>query len=921
MLDLAPVVGRDAELASLRAHLDAAAQGRSAAIVVRGEPGIGKSTLIDAVLRDAQSREMTVLRARAVEAEQGMPFAGLHELLLPHLEARAQLAAHHAQAIGVALGLEAGEPQPAFALAVAFLSLLGAVADDAPAGVLVTVDDAQWLDEGSLEALLFAGRRLQAEGIVLLLAARPEPDRGLLIHGFDRVDLDPVSDGDAERIARAAATGELAAGPLARLLSASDGNPLALVELASHLTPQQVAGADALPDPLLPSDAIEHAFRAELDGLPAQVGTALLVAAADERASRAELTAALQTLGTDPTALGDAERARLIVADGERLTFRHPVLRAVAYHRASGADQRAAHRALADASVSATRRVHHLATAADQADEELARLIDVQAAGAVTRGALDAASRAYARAAELSPDATAGARRALTAARIFGSVGQPDRARQLIADALLRGPDAPVVTELRRLDAEVTMRSGQLRQGYDELLAIADEVAPSDPVLASEILVTATLHDRIVGDYPAMRRINEQARALADGQSPIHAAFADVMLAVMLVNTGDTPAADAALERSFAVFDEHGYGDFSGELRASASHALIWLGHLDRAASYLDAQVHEARTQDALTELICPLTVQSQVELRRGRLGNAYRTASEALTLAVDTKQFGFFAFAAGYVAEAEAALGREAECREHAAAAIAIADAVGGSALSLWSRSALGLLELGLGRADEALAELEECRRITERIGLVEPSVVQWRGNHVEALLRLGKRNEARVSLRAFERGVPSTWWSWGTAARLRGMLDEENVDDLHASIAGFDAAGAAFEAARSRLALGERLRRDRQRRAAREPLRQALVAFEHAGATHWAARARDELRATGESIAPGGAISTDDLTPHELRVALLVADGRTNPEVAAELYMARKTVEHHLSQIYRKLGLRGRTELAKALAGEPRP
>lgn len=920
MLDVASVVGRDAELAAVRAHLEAAAQGRSAAVVVRGEPGIGKSTLADTIAREAADRGMTVLRARAVESEQGMPFAGLHELLLPHLDARARLAPHHGHAIGVALGLEPGEPQAAFALAVAFLALLGAVADDAPAGVLLAVDDAQWLDEGTLDALLFAGRRLQAEGIVLLLAARPDPDRGLLNHGFARIDLERVDATDAERIARDAAVGELAAEPLARLLAASDGNPLALVELASHLSPQQATGADALPDPLLPSDAIEHAFRAELDGLAPDVRAALLIAAADERAPRAELTAALATQGVDGAALDAAERQRLLLAEGERFAFRHPVLRALAYHRASGAEQRAAHRALADATASETRRVHHLAAAADGADEALAQLVDAEAAAAAARGALDAASRGYARAAELSPDATRHARRALAAARLFASVGQPDRSRQLVAAALERAPDADVATELRRLDAEVTMRSGRLREGYDALLAIADELAPTRPVLASEILVTATLHDRIVGDYPAMRRINERARALAEGVSPVHAAFADVMLAVMLANTGDTPAADAALARSFAIFDEQGYGEFSGELRASASHALIWLGHLDRAAGYLDAQVHEARSQDALTELICPLTVQSQVELRRGRLGNAYRTASEALQLAVDTKQFGFFAFAAGYVAEAEAALGREAECREHAASAIAIADAVGGNALSLWSRSALGLLELGLGRAEEAVAELEECRRITERIGMVEPSVVQWRGNHVEALLRLGRREEAVVSLRAFERGVPSTWWSWATAARLRGMLDDDSLDDLHASVSGFDAAGATFEAARSRLALGERLRRDRQRRAARAPLRQALVAFEHAGATPWAARARDELRATGESISPGGAISTDALTPHELRVALLVADGRTNPEVASELYMARKTVEHHLSQIYRKLGLRGRTELAKALAGAPR-
>ena len=327
MLETRGIIGRAAELTRLEEHLDAAAQGgASATLLVTGEAGIGKSTVVDATVTAASEREMTVLRARAVEAEMAMPFAGLHELLLGHLDLRDQIAPHHARAIAIALGIEPGDPQPPFALAVALLALLGAIADTAPTGVLVAIDDAQWLDQGSLDALLFAGRRLGAEGVVLLLAARSEPDRGLFIHGFPHLALERLSGADAEALAQAAAPESLAVEPLTRLLSASDGNPLALVELASRLTATQASGADAVPELLLPSDAIDHAFRAELDAAGPQVAAALTVAAADERASRAELAAALTILGLDPGTLAAAEQQRLVIADGERLAFRHPLL-------------------------------------------------------------------------------------------------------------------------------------------------------------------------------------------------------------------------------------------------------------------------------------------------------------------------------------------------------------------------------------------------------------------------------------------------------------------------------------------------------------------------------------------------------------------------------------------------------------------
>ncbi len=273
------------------------------------------------------------------------------------------------------------------------------------------------------------------------------------------------------------------------------------------------------------------------------------------------------------------------------------------------------------------------------------------------------------------------------------------------------------------------------------------------------------------------------------------------------------------------------------------------------------------------------------------RLLEALADAEEAVRLAAESGQLGLLAFAANMLVEVEAALGREAECREHAAIGMAVADAVGGDAMGIYGRGALGMLELTLGRPEEAIAPLEGCARAADKIGLREPNTIQWAANYVEALARAGRVEEARAALPRLEGGFGGAWAA-AAQLRCRGLLAEpgEEAEALLAeSVAAFDAADARFEAARSRLALGERLRRDRDVRGSREPL----------------------------AAEPSGA-SWDELTPHEMRVALLVAEGRTNSEVATQLFVTRKTIEHHLSRVYRKLGLRGRTELARALASE---
>ena len=936
------LVGRAAEVGRIEQLLAGAASGESGTLLLLGDAGIGKSALLDAAAASAREREMTLLRARAVEAETALAFAGLSELLRPLTPLLDELEPAHAAALRAALGSGGGAPQPPFAVAVALLSLLEAAAMRAPSGVALVVDDAHWLDEASLDALCFAARRLLREGVVVLVAARPEPDRGLAARGLEPLPLAPLGDDDARAVVRAEAGGDgerpLAEPALERVLEAAAGNPLALVELTRALSDAEREGAVAAREPIRPSAAIERAYRAELAALPPATARALLLPAADEKLPLAGIHAALERLGLEPVALEPAERAGLLHAEQGRLRFRHPLLRAVVYHAAPFAERAAAHRALAAALAAAgeapNRRAWHLAAAAAGPDAEVAALLVAAAGQARDRGALDAAAHALARAAELTPPAAADApasaadaavaapaptraARELDAAEAYAAVGQPARALEL-AQAALADPALPsrLRPAAQHLRGTVTMRSGQLDAGARILVEQAEAAAGADPTRAARMLLDANVRNRIVGDYAAMTSAAERIATLAGAAGdPALAALGELHAAVAAANRGELQRADAAIARHEPLLLDPASARWGAEQLAGPAHAAIWLERFARAERVLATLIGRARERSAVTELIYPLAVRGQLELRRGRPAAAERDGAEALRLALETRQHSLVAIAAGLLAGAEAALGREADCREHAALSIAICDALGADAMGMWGRAALGLLDLGLGHPQVAIAPLEECRRHAERIGMREPAVVQWTGDLVEALLRAGRGEEAAALLPRLRAG--ETAWARATLLRCEGLLaDEADGAELLAAAAGVaDEAGLAFEAARSRLCLGERLRRGRQRRAAREPLEAARAAFEAAGAAPWAARARDELRASGQPTGRPRGGDRDELTPHERRVALLVAEGRTNPEVAAELYITRKTVEHHLSQVYRKLGLRSRTELSNAL------
>jgi DNA-binding CsgD family transcriptional regulator len=920
------VHGRDGELRRIDELLD----GGGGALLLLGEAGIGKTALLRAAAERAATRGMAVVSAHAVEAERDLPRAALAAL-----------------------------PGPADA---PLEERLAAAASERP--LLVTLDDAQWLDDASLQELTGAVRRLGGARVALLLAGRAEPPRGLAARGVAVLDLGGLDDAAARRLlgdalapeprghvlddaaARRllgdglaperrrhglddAAARRLAPEPCRHVLDAARGNPLALLELAAALTPPERAGAVAVTVPLRAGDAVRRLFERELAALPVPARQALLVLAAEEELTHDRLGAVLAALRHDRSAIASALGHGVIAEAGGRLRVRHPLLRSVAYHHTPAADRAAVHAALA-AQLAASgddlgRWAWHLAASATRPDAALATTLETAAEDAWGDGALVAAADTFAHAAALTPAACAEdrARRTLSAARLLAVAGQPRRALALAEREQAATPACgPALrAALQHVRGTVTMRAGDLDGGAQILIGEAERVADADPARAAAMLLDASHRSRVLGDYAAMVRLTRRTRCLAARTDPPLAALGEVVEALALLQRGDGAAAEAVLACHEELLLDPLASRFGMELLGAAAQASTWLGRFDRAERLLGTLVARARRQAATTALVYPLAARAQLHLRRGRLRPALADGREAVRLAAETGQDGLVAFATAMLCEAEALLGHEDACRTHAATSIAICDAAGGDAGGLWARSALGQLELTLGRPEAAVAHLEACAELADRVGLVEPSTVQWAPNLIEALARSGRAHDAHAHLVRLQAGC-GTAWARGALERSQAVLAEgpEGERALEAAIVAFDHAGARFEAARSRLALGERRRRAKQRRASRTPLTAALGAFDAAGAEPWAARAREELRAGGLGTAPAAPVPAawDELTPHELRVARLVAGGRTNREVATELYVTHKTIEHHLSQVYRKLGIRSRTDLTRLLASE---
>ena len=906
----AMLLGRELETTRIDSLIDGACKGRSGALVLTGEPGIGKTALLDYAA--ARAEGMTVLTARGIESEAELPFVALADLLRPVMALIDRIPGAQAAALEAALALGPPAAGDRFTVCAGVLSLLAAAADDAP--VLVLIDDAHSVDRSSLQAVLFAARRLDAEGVALFIARRHGSD--LDVSGLPELDLQGLTHEAA--VALLERYGPVSPAVADELIAASGANPLALIELPSLLTAAQLAGTEPMDAPIPTGYELEHAFMQRVAKLPEETQRALVVAAASGSTEFDEIVAAVERAGLEPDALDAAERAGLTVVDGSRFAFEHPLLRSAVYHGATALVRRAAHEALAGSFDE--RRPWHLAAAASAPDATLADVLERSASSASQRGGHAEAAAALETAARLAEDDNMRAKLLRDAAEEAWRAGQRTRALGLLDDALAHASDVRVSARLQHLYGVIEMWSGSPLAASERLNGEAERIAATDPKRSARLLTDGAWACFMAGEVIAGRAAAERATAQSETEGGFAEVLAGGLLGIALLLGGQRDDAEPLLRRHMPLLDDSRFVERGFAVVWPAALALVWMEEHDKAREVFGRVIERAREQSIPSMLPYTLVGLAELDFRTGGWARAYANAAEAVTLARETQQPVSLAFALACLARIEAAQGRHEDCREHAAEAFGFA-AGGAGSVVVYAAAALGLLELGTGRIEEAIEHLSRVRTSVGTHGLVHPNVIQWAPDLIEALARAGRREEAAHLLASFERAAESSFstWALGAASRCRSLLADEGFEgDIARALELQQALGAPFEIARTELCLGERLRRARRRREARTVLRSAIERFERLGAAPWVERANAELRASGETIQPGAVVATNELTPQELQVALAVAKGATNREAGAALFLSPKTIEAHLGRVYRKLDIRSRTELAALLARE---
>jgi DNA-binding NarL/FixJ family response regulator len=910
--------GREAECLRLDGLLDAAREGTSSALLIRGEPGVGKSAL----LRYAQDRAtgMITVVARGMESESELPFAGLADLVRPLSHALAGIPPLQAAVLAgaVALGPPVGADR--FAVCAATLSMLAAAAESSP--LLVVVDDIQWLDTGSAEAVLFAARRMSAEGALLLFAIREGEPTALDLSDLPLLQLTGLSEEDSMHLLADQTPAPVAPRVAAALHLATRGNPLALMEIPTLLTGAQLTGREPLPDPVPSGPRLEHAFVRRMATLPVHTQRALLVAAASESTEIEPIRRAIEQLDIAPQALDAAEGAGLITLDGADVRFRNPLIRSAIYQSAAAVNRREAHGALAralDAEQAPDRRAWHLAAASTAPDESIASALEDAAARSQARSGYGSAARALVRSAALSPSTSERARRLLAAANAYQLAGRPAEGLRLLDEAIAWRPPERMRFEIEHLRAVIEIWVSTPMAAHYRMLSEATRAQQDDPATAAVLLAEATIPCFMAGDVPRSLETARRARALADQAGTPAPLLVDVVLAEAMVLSG--MAVEAA-----PLIDECWRRLLSSSLDAARDaqylpFSLLAVERYTEARALIAGAVAAARNASAVGILPYGLALLSELDFRTGNFASAYAAGTESVRLAGETGQWSGASYSLVTLARVEAAQGRDHDCRTHARAAIELARTHGLGSIFNYAGAAIGLLELGRGRPAEALVHLEQTAQGFREQGPSEPNLIQWQPDYIESLARTGRTDDAARALEAFERDAERTnrAWAKATAARCRGyFLQEDSAAHFRRALELHAASPSPFEVARTQLCYGEVLRRQRQRVEARQVLHEALHTFERLGAEPWAGRAQAELSATGEKARRRDVAVTRDLTPQELQIALAVAQGATNREAAAQLFLSPRTVEAHLSSAYRKLGARSRTELVRMFANE---
>jgi DNA-binding CsgD family transcriptional regulator len=927
------LVGRARECRRVTEALDRVRGGGGALLLVTGSPGLGKSALLDYAA--AAAGELTVLRACGAEFEAPFAWAGLHQLLRPVLGQLDGLPADQAAALRGALRLGPATGHDPFLVSLALLTLLSQAAAGSglpssglpSSGLLCLVDDAQWLDDQSADALRFVARRLDRDQIGLVVAARDAPASRFTLDRWPRIDLSGLgADGLAELLSQQ--TAGVSPQVRERLLDHAGGNPLALLEIAAALTADELAGRRPLPDPLPLSPGLEKAFLDQVRRLSPGAQQLLLVAACAQGDSWDDVHRAARELGL-PDRLDELERARLIVIGADGAGFRHPLVRSAVISATPFSQRRDAHLALARmlAGVDDTdRRTWHRAAACLGTDSEIAGELDAAARRASRHSGFAAAAAAFERAAELSPDAAAAARRLLDAGQAAFQAGQPERA---LADAQraehLAAGERPtaggtaVPGRAAWLRGQIQLRAGQLGEAIGTLGDGAEVLADQDPQAAIEMLLDASEAAEYAGDAPAMTAIAAQAgRVAASATTPGAglpagiAAGAGLLAGIADMLSGQAERGSAAIS---AALDQMA-GTSSAQWLRWAGTGSLYLGDNRRTSRLFRESARRARATGALDFLPLALSGVGTAEQVRGRFADAEVAADEGLRLARETGQRIAEGLNLTTLAAVAAFHGEDDRCRQYARAALDLAIPRRFSLVAASATWALALLELGLGQAAAALPRLQALTEADSGAGHFLIGLYAL-PDLVDAAARCDDAETAQRTLVRLEQATASSPGPWleASLARCRGLLagPAEAVKHQQEAVRLYDQGDGGFELARAHLELGEALRRARHRTEARDTLRPALTALEALGARPWAERARAELRALGDTPAtatPGGLSA---LTPQELQIARLVSGGASNREIAAQLFLSARTVEYHLYKIFPKAGVSSRTELAR--------
>ncbi len=899
------LVGRERERGEIESALERARAGESAALALVGAPGIGKSALLEYAADRASG--MKLLRARGVESEAQIPFASLLELLRPALGMVEGIPKPQASALEGALALRPARAQDRFAVGAATLSLLAAYAEQSAVAVLV--DDAQWLDRPSAEALLFAIRRLVADAIAVVLTARDD-EPSLL----DGADVPTVRIGGLSR-EEATSLHELPPDVANRLHDATAGNPLGLLELARDADELALAPGGA---PLVVSARISRAFLRRVSDLDESERQALLLAATSDSGDIALLERAADRLDIELSALAAAERTGLVSLRAGSVEFRHPLARSAIYADAEPGDRRAAHRALALAlpDRDIDRRAWHLAAAAAGVDEQASAALEQAGMRARDRSAYASAALAYERAGRLTSDSERRAQLVLASARESWHAGSVGRAVTLLDEARESTHSSASLLEIDELAGHIATRQGPVMRGHAILTSAADD---ADPERAVEMLAEATAACFYAGNPAEMLSVAARAwKLLPDGASARTRFLASIAIGIAGVAGGDAAAGSEALQQAVHLAD--GSPELRDDFRLLPWLAIapIFLREAGTGRALLEAALEAARARAAIGALPLVLNLIALDDATTDRWAVAEATYLEAIGLARETGQQTDLVFGLSGLARLQARRGRDAECRANAAEAVELCGRLGTRLHEVWAIEALGVLELGLGETELAIEHLERQRRLLDALGITDADLSPA-PELVDARIRLGREREARRLADEFgtvadAKGQP---WSIARARRAQGVVAE---DDRFASL--FEEALVqhantpdVFETARTRLAYGERLRRARNRKLAREQLRAALEIFELLDARPWTDRARAELAATGERLRRRDASTIDELTPQELQIAMLLAGGKTTRAAAAAMFLSPKTIEYHLRHVYLKLDIHSREELAVAL------